>query len=156
MSEEIDKQALMRLIGTELGVSDWYAIDQQRVDRFADVTEDHQFIHVDPERAAATPFGGTIVHGFLTLSLLVHLCLDFIPRLKDRRLLLNYGFDKIRFVAPVRVGSRIRARGRLADVTERKPGQFLLTLGVEIEIEGEERPALVAQWLSLHAVDTRL
>lgn len=151
--EEVDREALSALVGTELGVSGWYEIDQQRVDDFADVTEDHQFIHVDPDKASETVFGGTIAHGFLTLSLLVHLCLGFVPRLKSRRLMLNYGFDRIRFVSPVKVGKRIRARGRLAEVAEKNPGQFLLALDVEIEIDGEDKPALVARWLSLHAVD---
>ena len=97
------------MVGQELGVSDWFLIDQERVDEFADVTLDHQFVHVDLERAQATPFGGTIAHGFLTLSLLVHLCLPFIPVLAKRKLVVNYGFDKVRFSAPVRVGKRIRA-----------------------------------------------
>ncbi|MBN1238429.1 MAG: MaoC family dehydratase [Gammaproteobacteria bacterium] len=127
-------------------------IDQQRVDRFADVTEDHQFVHVDPERAAATPFGGTIAHGLLTLSLIVHLCLDFVPKIERTKLLVNYGFDKVRFSAPVRVGRRIRATAALADVLERKPGQILLKLDVTIEVEGETKPALKAEWLSLHVV----
>jgi acyl dehydratase len=148
----ISRQELLGLVGRELGVSDWLLIDQQRVNAFADVTLDHQFIHVDPERARATPFGGTIAHGFLTLSLLVPLCLPFIPVPANRELVVNYGFDKIRFVAPVRVGKRIRAVGRLAAVEERKSGQILLRVDVTVEIEGEEKPALVAEWLSLHLV----
>jgi acyl dehydratase len=148
----ISRQELLGLVGRELGVSDWLLIDQQRVNAFADVTLDHQFIHVDPERARATPFGGTIAHGFLTLSLLVPLCLPFIPVPVNRELVVNYGFDKIRFVAPVRVGKRIRAVGRLAAVEERKPGQIMLRVDVTVEIEGEEKPALVAEWLSLHLV----
>jgi acyl dehydratase len=148
----ISRQELLGLVGRELGVSDWLLIDQQRVNAFADVTLDHQFIHVDPERARATPFGGTIAHGFLTLSLLVPLCLPFIPVPANRELVVNYGFDKIRFVAPVRVGKRIRAVGRLAAVEERKSGQILLRVDVTVEIEGEKKPALVAEWLSLHLV----
>jgi acyl dehydratase len=150
MSVEIDKQALAQLVGKALGTSDWFEIDQARVNRFADVTVDHQFVHVDPERARATPFGGTIAHGFLTLSLLVHLCLDFIPKLAGTKLMVNYGFDKIRFIAPVRVGRRIRAHGNFKEAVERKPGQFLFTIDVEVEIENEKKPALKAQWLSLH------
>lgn len=153
MSEEVDKQSLQSIVGQGLGESAWFEIDQDRIDRFADVTLDHQYVHVDPERARQTPFGTTIAHGFLTLSLLVHLCLDFIPKLEDTRLMVNYGFDKVRFIAPVKVGSRIRARGRLEAAEERKPGQFLLTVGVEVEIEGERKPALVAEWLSLHIVE---
>ena len=152
MAETVTRQELAALVGTELGVSDWFLVDQQRVNAFADVTLDHQFIHVDPERARATPFGGTIAHGFLTLSLLVPLCLPFIPVPANRELVVNYGFDKIRFVAPVRVGKRIRVAGKLAAVEERKPGQLMLRVDVTVEIEGEEKPALVAEWLSLHVV----
>lgn len=153
VKETIDKQALLGLVGQALGESEWFTIDQERIDRFADVTLDHQYVHVDPERARETPFGTTIAHGFLTLSLLVHLCLDFIPTVENRCLVVNYGFDKVRFIAPVRVDSRIRARGRLERVEERKAGQFLLTVGIEVEIEGEKKPALVAEWLSLHIVE---
>jgi acyl dehydratase len=140
-------------IGKDLGVSPWLEVTQERVDAFADVTEDHQFIHVDPDRAAKTPFGGTIVHGLLTLSLIVHLCLERVPKLRGTRLVLNYGFDRVRFVAPVRVGKRIRASTRLAEATQRKPGQVLVKLDVTIEIEGEDKPALTAEWLSLHMVE---
>jgi acyl dehydratase len=152
MAQTVTRQELTGLIGQELGVSDWFLVDQERVNAFADVTLDHQFVHVDLERARATPFGGTIVHGFLTLSLLVHLCLQFIPTLPDRKLLVNYGFDKIRFAAPVRVGKRIRARARLGAVEERKPGNVVMRVDVTVEIEGEDKPALVAEWLSLHVV----
>ncbi|MEO8463701.1 MAG: MaoC family dehydratase [Gammaproteobacteria bacterium] len=148
----VTRQQLAALVATELGVSDWFTIDQQRVNDFADVTLDHQFIHVDPERARSTPFKGTIAHGFLTLSLLVHLCLPFIPEPANRTLVVNYGFDKIRFVAPVSTGKRIRARGVLGAVEERKPGQILQRVDVTVEIEGEDKPALVAEWLSLHVV----
>lgn len=147
---EVNAEELQRLVGQPLGVSDWFEIDQERVNAFADVTLDHQFVHIDVERASQTPFGGTIAHGFLTLSLLVHLCLDFIPKLDGTTLLVNYGFEKVRFVAPVRVGSRVRAHGRLKDAEQRKPGQFLLNVAVEVEIENEDKPALVAEWLSLH------
>ena len=152
MAAETTRAELAERIGTELGVSDWFPIDQQRVNAFADVTLDHQFVHVDPERARATPFGGTIAHGLLTLSLIVHLCLPFVPRLAGTQLLVNYGFDKVRFAAPVKVGSRIRARGRLADVGERKPGHVIVKIDVTVEIEHEDKPALVAEWLSLHVV----
>ncbi len=152
MGEAIDKDDLDKLVGSELGVSDWVAIDQARIDQFADVADDHQFIHVDPVRAAATPFGGTIAHGFMTLSLLVPLCLEFIPTLRDRAMVLNYGLDRVRFIAPVRAGRRIRARCTLGEVSERKPGQFLFRVDVLVEIENEAKPALAAQWLSLHIV----
>ena len=152
MGSTVTRQQLDDLIGRPLGTSEWFLIDQRRVDAFADVTLDHQFVHVDVEKARATPFKGTIAHGFLTLSLLVHLCLPFIPELENRKLLVNYGFDKIRFVSPVTVGKRIRATGTLAEVAERKPGNVVLKIEVTVEIEGEDKPALVAEWLSLHVV----
>jgi acyl dehydratase len=152
MAAQITRAELAGRIGTELGVSDWFVVDQARVNAFADVTLDHQFVHVDPERARATPFGGTIAHGLLTLSLIVHLCWPFLPKLAGTKLLVNYGFDRVRFSAPVKVGGRIRARGRLADVSERKPGQVIVKVDVTIEIEDEDKPALVAEWLSLHVM----
>jgi acyl dehydratase len=152
MTATVTRQALMRKVGEQLGVSDWFLIDQERVDRFADVTLDHQFVHVDPARASATPFGGTIAHGLLTLSMIVHLTAPLVPKLEGTTLLVNYGFDRVRFSAPVRVGKRIRAVTRLAGVEERKPGQLIVKLDVTIEIEGEGKPALVAEWLSLHVV----
>jgi acyl dehydratase len=152
MAQTVTREELTARVGQPLGVSDWFLIDQQRVNDFADVTLDHQFVHVDAERAKSTPFGGTIAHGFLTLSLLVPLCLDYIPVLANRTLLLNYGFDKIRFVAPVRVGKRVRATATLADVSERKPGNVIIKMNVTVDIENEDKPALVAEWLSLHVV----
>ena len=152
MAQIVTRAQLDRMVGQRLGVSDWFLIDQERVNRFADVTLDHQFVHVDPARAKATPFGGTIAHGFLTLSLLVPLCIGFIPEPERRTLLVNYGFDKIRFVAPVRVGKRVRAIGTLAEVTERKPGNLVMKIDVTVEIENEDKPAVVAEWLSLHVV----
>jgi acyl dehydratase len=152
MAGTVTRQELERQIGEPLGVSEWFLIDQARVNDFADVTLDHQFLHVDPERARTTPFGGTIAHGFLTLSMIVHLCLSFIPKLTDTKLVVNYGFDKVRFSAPVRVGKRIRARAKLSGVEERKPGNVIVKVDVTIEIENEDKPALVAEWLSLHVV----
>lgn len=152
MPDPIPVATLDALIGTELGVSAWFTLDQDRIDAFADATLDHQYIHVDDARARETPFGGTIAHGLLTLSLIVHLCLDLVPRLEGTRMLLNYGFNRVRFPTFVRSGSRIRARASLAGVTERAPGQYLLTLDVTIEIEHETKPALVAQWLSVHLI----
>jgi len=153
MPKTVTRQELTAMVGRELGVSDWFLIDQARVDAFADVTLDHQFVHVDVERAKATPFGGTIAHGFLTLSLLVHLCVPVIPTLANRKLVVNYGFDKVRFSAPVKVGKRIRTVGKLGEVSERKLGQVIMRVDVTVEIEGENKPALVAEWLSLHVVD---
>ena len=127
-------------------VSRWLTIDQARIDAFADVVEDHQFIHVDPERAAETRFGGTVAHGFLTLSLLSAMACDAVP-LTDA-LSVNYGFDRIRFLSPVPAGSRVRARFAVARVEERVPGETTLHWDVSVEVEGAERPALVARWLS--------
>ena len=152
MAQTVSRQELTAMVGRELGASDWFLIDQARVNAFADVTLDHQFVHVDPERARKSPFRGTIAHGFLTLSLLVHLCLPFIPELANRKLVVNYGFDKVRFAAPVKVGKRVRAASTLGEVSERKPGQVIMRIDVTVEVEGEDKPALVAEWLSLHVV----
>lgn len=140
------------MIGDELGVSDWVTLDQDRIDGFADVTEDHQFIHVDQERAAKTPFGGTIAHGFLTLSMLAKFAEQSGLALEGGKIGVNYGFDKVRFLAPVPSGSKIRGRFRLKAAEEKKPGQFLITYGVSIEIEGSENPALVADWLAMQII----
>ena len=151
MAQAMTKSELMELVGTELGKSDWFLIDQQRIDTFADVTEDHQFIHVDPERAAGSPFGGTIAHGMLTLSMIVHLCERFAPDIDGLQMVINYGFDKVRFAAPVKVDKRIRAVAKLIEAKERG-GQLLVKTKVTIEIEGEQKPALVAEWLTMHVV----
>ncbi len=148
----IAKDRFVALAGSDLGASDWFLIDQERVDQFADVTIDHQFIHVDPVKAAATPFGGTIAHGFLTVALLVHLMKDISVVPQGAVMGINYGFDKVRFLTPVKVGSRIRATARVADVAEKSPGQFLVTYDVTVEIEGEAKPALVARWLGMTVV----
>lgn len=141
-------------IGTDLGASAWFTIDQARIDDFAAATLDHQFIHVDPERASATPFGGTIAHGYLTLSLLPYLqtSIDGFLMPRGMKMGMNYGFDKLRFMAPVKVDSRIRARAKLVDATEKKPGQWLLKLAFTVDIEGGEKPALMAEWLLLYFV----
>jgi acyl dehydratase len=152
MQKPLTRAELDELVGKPLGLSEWLRIDQARISEFAEVTEDRQFIHVDPKRAATTPFGGTIAHGLLTLSMIVRLCWDFVPKVQGTELVLNYGFDKVRFVTPVKVDSRIRARGSLASVSERKPGRLLINMSVEIEIEGSDKPALIAEWLSLHIV----
>jgi len=136
-------------VGQEVGVSDWIAIDQARIDAFADVTEDRQFIHVDPEAAARTPFGGTVAHGFLTLSLLSRMAADAMPIPEGVRMGVNYGFEKVRFMAPVRSGKRVRGRFRLERLDEKRPGQWQFTHQVTVEIEGEDKPALVADWIGL-------
>lgn len=140
---------LAGMAGSEIGCSQWMAIDQLMVDRFADLTDDHQYIHVDPVRARETPFGGTIAHGFLTLSLLSAMAESALPDIEGRQTGLNYGFESVRFLSPVRVGSRVRGRFVLASCEERKPGQWQLCFAVTVEIEGEEKPAIVARWLSL-------
>ncbi len=144
--------AVRSRIGTEVGVSDWVAVTQDMIDRFADLTDDHQFIHIDPVAAAATPFGGTIAHGFLVMSLLSSLAKGVDLALEGLITGVNYGFDKVRMVAPVRAGKRIRGRFVLKDFAEKSPGQWLSTLAVTVDIEGETRPAIVAEWLSLQWV----
>jgi len=140
------------LVGHELGVSDWCAIDQDMIDRFADLTGDHQWIHVDREAAARAPFGGTIAHGFLVMSMFTRLAEGVDLQLEGARMGMNYGFDKLRMTRPVRAGQRIRGRFVLKDFVERGSGQWLSTLAVTVEIEGETRPAIVAEWLGLQFV----
>ena len=136
-------------VGEEVGVSSWLTIDQPRIDAFADATEDHQFIHVDPEAAAQTPFGGTIGHGFLTLSLLSRMAAEAMLVPDNLKMAVNYGLDRVRFLAPVRSGKRIRGRFSLDSVEEKAPGQWLMRHNVTVEIEGEDKPALTAAWLGL-------
>ncbi|SMF41496.1 Acyl dehydratase [Tistlia consotensis] len=145
----LDLDSLPSKVGCELGTSDWHLVDQDRVSAFAAVTEDFQFIHVDPERAAATRFGGTIAHGFLPLSLLSVLFLEACGEVRGAGLSMNYGFDSVRFIAPLRTGRRIRGRFGLKDCLERQPGQWRLVLESAVEIEGEDKPALVADWIVL-------
>jgi acyl dehydratase len=140
---------LIALAGSEAGVSRWFAIDQPRIDAFAEITEDRQFIHVDPEAARATPFGGAIAHGFLTLSMLSALAMDALPRVEGRAMGVNYGFDKLRFVSPVRAGGRIRGRFRIDSVTPRSPTEFMVRYAATVEIEGAVKPAIVAEWLTI-------
>ncbi len=136
-------------IGKALGHSPWLDIDQQRVDRFAECTGDRQFIHVDPERAAQTPFGGTIAHGFLSLSLIPMLMDDLLVIPEGTRMGVNYGLDSLRFIQPVRVGSRVRLAVTLLDAYEKNPGQWLLKARAVMEIEGVEKPAFIAETLAL-------
>lgn len=136
-------------VGKEVGLSDWIVIDQSRIDRFADVTEDDQFIHVNPERAAKTPFGGTIAHGFLTLSMLSKLADGCVLRLEGVKMGVNYGFDKVRFMSPVKSGKRIRGRFTLMSAEERARGQWSFKYSAKVEIEGEDKPALIAEWVTL-------
>ncbi|MEM9208922.1 MAG: MaoC family dehydratase [Pseudomonadota bacterium] len=136
-------------IGKTLGPCEWFEVDQDRINVFADVTLDHQFIHVDPDKAKLTPFGTTVAHGFLTLSLLTHLTGDTALMPAGTVMAVNYGFDKVRFIQPVKVGQRVRATVVPAAVLERGPGQYLIKSEVAVEIDGEDKPALVAEWLGL-------
>tara|TARA_R110000824_G_scaffold256634_1_gene445659 strand:+ start:17032 stop:17484 length:453 start_codon:yes stop_codon:yes gene_type:complete len=138
--------------GKEVGVSDWIEVGQDRINTFADCTEDHQFIHIDEEKAKATPFGGTIAHGLLTLSLLPKLSAGTTLGLEGTVMGINYGFDKVRFLNPVRAGSKVRGRHTLDDAVEKQPGRWLLTYNVVVEIDGIETPALIATSLVMIVV----
>ncbi|KFI29235.1 nodulation protein NodN [Haematobacter massiliensis] len=150
---EMSPAELAERVGEEIGLSDWVVIDQPLIDAFAKVTDDHQFIHVDPGRAAAEgPYGTTVAHGLLTLALLPALAKSALPKLTNVRSSVNYGFDRVRFVAPVPVGARIRGRFRLTRADWRSPDALLAVWGVTVEIEGADRPALLADWLGLRYV----
>jgi acyl dehydratase len=136
-------------VGEEVGVSGWIAIDQARIDAFADTTEDRQFIHVDREAAAQTPFGGTVAHGFLSLSLLSRMGVEAMLLPDELKMVVNYGLDRVRFLAPVRSGKRVRGRFTLDSIEEKAAGQLLMRHQATIEIEGEDKPALTALWLTL-------
>ncbi|MDA9424741.1 MULTISPECIES: MaoC family dehydratase [Bradyrhizobium] len=146
----ITLQAYQAMVGKEIGVSSWHLIDQPRIDTYADVIEDHQFIHVDPERAKKeTAFGSTIAHGFLTMSLLSIMSYEVMPVIAGTTMGVNYGFDRLRFISPVRSGKRVRGRFVLAEAKLRKPNELQSRTNVTVEIEGEDKPALVADWLGL-------
>ena len=146
----ISLAAYQGMVGSEIGVSSWHLIDQNRINVYADVIEDHQFIHVDPERAKKeTPFGTTVAHGFLTMSLLSIMSYEVMPVIAGTTMGVNYGFDKLRFISPVRSGSRVRGRFTLAEAKLRKENELLSRTNVTVEIEGEDRPALVADWIGL-------
>jgi acyl dehydratase len=136
-------------VGEDIGVSSWVTVDQARIDAFAEATEDRQFIHIDPAAAAATPFGGTVAHGFLSLSLLSRMGAEAMLVPDGLKMAVNYGLDRVRFVAPVRSGSRVRGRFTLDSVEEKAAGQYLMRHTVTVEIEGEDKPALTAVWLGL-------
>ncbi|NNJ19176.1 MaoC family dehydratase [Pseudomonas putida CSV86] len=140
---------LSQYVGKELGRSEWLKIDQERINLFAEATGDFQFIHVDPVKAAKTPFGSTIAHGFLSLSLIPKLMEDILVLPEGLKMVVNYGLDSVRFIQPVKVDSRVRLAVILTDVTEKKPGQWLLKATATLEIEGEEKPAYIAEPLSL-------
>lgn len=146
----ITLEACQAMVGKEIGVSSWHMIDQPRIDTYADVTDDHQFIHVDPERAKTeTAFGTTIAHGFLTMSMMSVMSYEVMPAIAGTTMGVNYGFDKLRFISPVRSGKRVRGRFVLAEAKLRKAGELQSRTNVTVEIEGEDKPALVAEWLGL-------
>ena len=144
-----DVEHLHARVGEELGASSWLTVDQERIDRFAEATEDRQFIHIDPAAAAQTPYGGTIAHGFLSLSLLSRMAAEVMLVPPTLKMAVNYGLDRVRFIAPVRVGSRVRGRFTLDAVEDKAPGQYLLRHNVTVDIEHHPKPALTAQWLGL-------
>jgi len=146
MAGTLSTAAFVALVGQEVAVSDWILVDQSRIDAFAGATEDRQFIHVDPARAAQTPFASTIAHGFLTLSLIAGLADLCVPRLTDEKFGINYGLNRLRFISPVRAGRRVRARFLLKEA-EPAPGFLAITYAVTVDIEGEDKPALATEWL---------
>jgi len=146
MRKTVTRAELGEMVGQEMGVSSWFEITQDQIDKFADCTHDHQYIHTDPEKAAQTPFGTTIAHGFLTLSLLSAMVYEM-PAIEGITMGVNYGMNRMRFVSPVKVGSRVRGRFVLLAVDDIRPGELQTTVQVTVEIEGQEKPALVAEWL---------
>ena len=145
--ETITPQQMAERIGVE-SVSEWVEVSQDMIDKFADATGDHQFIHIDPAKAAMTPFGGTIAHGFLTLSLMPMLAArTAMPKIAGAKMGVNYGGNKVRFLTPVRSGKRVRGRFKLLSFEEKRPGQWQQTNALTIEIEGEDKPAMIAEWI---------
>ena len=145
----ITPQELQTKVGQQLATSDWVLVDQDMINKFADATGDHQFIHIDAEKAKQTPFGGTIAHGFLTLSLIPMLGASVdSPKVGGVKMAVNYGGNKVRFLAPVRSGKRVRSHVKLLELDEKRPGQWQQTNEITVEIEGEEKPALIAEWIT--------
>ena len=145
----VSKDQLVDQIGKTAGPGPWITVDQARINSFADCTEDHQFIHIDPKRAAETPFGGTIAHGFLTLSMIPYLgAKSDMPKIDGVKMGVNYGGNKTRFISPVRSGKRIRGHWKLVEMIEKRPGQWQQTSEITMEIEGEEKPALICEWIT--------
>lgn len=152
MAAAVPASELTSYIGKDMGHSDWLTIDQERVNQFAECTGDHQFIHIDEEKAKLTPFGGTIAHGFLSLSLLPVLSAGLLVRPQGLKMAVNYGLDSLRFIQPVRVGSRVRLHVTVVDVTEKNPSQWLVKARSTLEIEGVDKPAFIAEGLTLYFV----
>ena len=145
----LSRDEFTAMVGKELGVSRWFVMDQARIDEFARTTEDSQYIHVDPVRAAQTPFGGTVAHGFLTLSMLAAMGFDAQPDIEGRVMAVNYGFDRVRMMSPVKSGSLIRARFVLKEIIDRGPNEFMTRSEATVEIDGVAKPALIADWLGI-------
>jgi acyl dehydratase len=152
MARTISADEFALLAGKELEPSDWLEITQDRINQFADATNDHQFIHTDPEKARLTPFGGTIAHGYLTLSLLSHLLSQNTVSPEGTAMALNYGSDKVRYLAPVKAGQRVRACQKITEIAEKRPGQWLCRIAVTVEIDGESTPALIAEILTMYII----
>lgn len=153
MADTIAIENMPQMVGESLKPSDWLEITQQRINQFADATNDHQFIHTDAEKARQTPFGSTIAHGYLTLSLLSYLLSQNTIRPEGMAMALNYGSDKVRYLAPVKVGQKIRACQKILEVAEKRPGQWLCKIAVTVEIDGESTPALIAEILTMYITD---
>ena len=149
MPQTISPQEMKALVGQHIGTSEWFELTQERINKFAEATGDFQFIHIDEEKARQTPFGGTIAHGFLTLSLLpVLMAQSDMPRVANVKMGVNYGGNKTRFLSPVRSGKRVRAHFKLLELEEKRPGQWQQTVEMTVEIEGEEKPALICEWIT--------
>ena len=145
-------EEIQKMVGQEIGVSEWFEISQERINNFAEATNDHQFIHVDPEAAKSTPWGTTISHGFLTLSLLSYMSTEAGLAPENFSMAINYGLDKVRFIEAVPVNSRIRANSKLLEVQDKKGGRWLLKSGVTIEIENVDKPAAIIEALTMFVV----
>ncbi|USG62978.1 MaoC family dehydratase [Sneathiella marina] len=153
MTITISKAEFLNSVGTEYGPGEWFKVDQERINQFASATDDYQFIHVDPEAAKDTPFGTTIAHGFLSLSLLAALVPKIQPKPDNVKMGINYGIDKLRFLQPVKVDSEIRAKSKILSIDEKRPGQYLTKSEVTIEIKDEAKPALIIEWLGMTILD---
>jgi len=156
MSRKVTVEAIKAAVGHEVGVSNWRLVTQEMINSFAEATDDHQFIHTDPERAQHTPFGGTIAHGFLTLSLLSTLAYETLPEIEGQSYGINYGFDKIRFMTPVKSGARVRARFMLTEADIRPSGRIVFHYAVTLEIENIKKPALSADWITIVVVPAEI
>jgi len=152
MAKVVSREELLAMAGMDLGTSAWLLVDQARINLFADATGDHQFIHVDPEKAAETLFGSTIAHGFLSLALIPHLSEETTVVPEGLRMAVNYGLNKVRFLQAVKVGSEVRLSSKILEVSEKKPGRIMVTSEATVEIKGEEKPALIAETVAMYIV----